>query len=109
MLARAERVAQAKSATSVVELVREPSSPKPKARRKAFPDHLPRVRTIFDLKPEQKLCCGKEMSPMDEETTREFERVEISVVHEIVRKKYCCRTCQEHVKVAAGPDRVIDK
>ncbi len=46
---------------------------------------------------------------MGEETTRELERVEISVVHEIVRKKYCCRTCHEHVKVAASPDRVIDK
>ena len=109
ILAQAERVAQAQSVTSAVELMREPSSPKPKARRKAFPEHLPRVRTIFDLKPEQKQCCGKEMSPMGEEITRELERVELSIVHEIVRKKYCCRTCQEHVKVAPGPDRVIDK
>ncbi|MSP16704.1 MAG: hypothetical protein EXR73_08875, partial [Myxococcales bacterium] len=38
-----------------------------------------------------------------------MERVELSIVHEIVRKRCCCRACQERVKVAPGPDRVIDK
>jgi len=89
--------------------LREETAKKTAARRKQFPSHLPRVQSIFDLKPEQKRCCGVEMKPMGEEVTRELERVEVAIVHEIVRKKYCCRECQEHVKIAAGPDRVIDK
>lgn len=49
------------------------------------------------------------MTPMGSEVTRELERVEMSIVHEVVRQKYCCRKCQEHVKVAPGPERVIEK
>jgi transposase len=109
LIAQAEQIAQQQSVAATVELVREATPPKPKARRKQFADALPRVRSIFDLKAEQKNCCEREMVPMGEEVTRELERVEISIVHEIVRKKYCCRACQEHVKIAAGPDRVIDK
>jgi len=109
LIAQAEAIAQEKSVATTVALLREETAKRPAARRKQFPSHLPRVQSIFDLKPEQKRCCGVEMKPMGEEVTRELERVEVAIVHEIVRKKYCCRECQEHVKIAAGPDRVIDK
>jgi transposase len=109
LIAQAEQIAQQKSVATTVELVRDATPAKRNARRKSFPSHLPRVQTILDLKPEQRICCGSEMKPMGEEITRELERVEIAIVHEFVRKKYCCRVCQEHVKIASGPDRVIDK
>jgi transposase len=41
-----------------------------------------------------------------EETSKELE---LTLVHEIARKKYACRSCEEGVKTAAGPDRVIEK
>ena len=44
-----------------------------------------------------------------EELTKELERLEISIVHEIARKKYACKICASGVKIAPGPDRVIDK
>ena len=46
---------------------------------------------------------------MGEETTRELERLETAVVHEIRRAKYACRQCGEGVQTAPGPDRVIEK
>jgi len=83
---------------------------KKKGRRSKFPDHLPVLRTTFELKGEDLVCpCSGTLEAMGEERSKELERVEFSLVHEIVRVKYCCRTCQEHVVTAPGPDRVIDK
>jgi len=109
IVAQAERIREQHSVETTVAMKREGSAQAPKARRKSFPDHLPRVQTIVDLKPEERICCGREMAAMGAEVTRELERVETAIVHEIVRKKYCCRVCQEHVKLAPGPVRVIDK
>ena len=44
-----------------------------------------------------------------EEISRELERVETTVVHEIVRKKYSCRKCQEGVVTAPWRGKVIEK
>jgi transposase len=35
--------------------------------------------------------------------------LEICVLHESARKKYACKSCQEVVRTAKGPERVIDK
>ncbi len=81
-----------------------------KGRRSQFPDHLPVLRTTFELDEAQRSCdCGGHLEPMGEETSKELERVEFSLVHEIVRVKYCCRACQEKVVTAPGPARVIDR
>lgn len=82
-----------------------------KGRRASFPEHLPVVRTTFELPDTEKTCscCGKPLHEIGEEVTKELERVEITVVHEIARKKYSCRGCQVGVKTASGPDRVIDR
>jgi transposase len=79
-------------------------------RRKEFPEDLPRFRTVFQLEPEQRRCrCGAQLVEFGRETSKELERIETCVVHEIVRKKYCCRACQATVVLAPGPARVIDK
>jgi transposase len=79
-------------------------------RRATFPTHLMRLRTQFELPEGQRACsCGGTLEPMGEEVSCELERIEFSVVHEMVRVKYCCRSCQERVVTAPGPDRVIDK
>jgi transposase len=110
LIAQVERLRRERQdATATVEVVREAQEPKRKARRKAFPDHLPRVKTVCQILPEERICCGQPMAAMGSEVTREQERVEMSIVHEIVRQKYYCRKCQEHVKVAPGPERVIEK
>lgn len=106
----AERTAEEKRARATLEVTSGDPTKRRHGRRAKFPDHLPRVRTTYDLPQEEKRCvCGEELSEIGEEVTRELERVETMVVHEIARKKYACRKCEGNVRIAPGPDRVIDK
>jgi transposase len=105
----AERLADEKQVVGAVEL-RSAGQPRVPKRRKHFPPHLPVFRTTCELPPEQLACaCGATFEKFGDEVTRELERLEISVVHEIARGKYACKRCQCGVKIAPGPDRVIDK
>jgi transposase len=106
----ADRTAEETHARATLEVRPGDPSKKRHGRRAKFPDHLPRVRTTYDLPEEEKRCaCGEELSEIGEEVTRELERVETAVVHEIARKKYACRKCEGNVRIAPGPDRVIEK
>jgi transposase len=105
----AERVADEKHVQGAVEIKSDGSTKTPK-RRKHFPPHLPVIRSTFELLSDQRRCaCGHELHEIGEELTKELERLEIAVVHEIARKKYACKVCEGNVRIAAGPDRVIDK
>jgi len=105
----AERVADEQQVQGAVEIREQGQSKRPK-RRKHFPPHLPVIRSTFELPIEQRRCsCGRDLSEIGEDITRELERLEISVVHEIARKKYACGACESGVRIAPGPDRVIDK
>lgn len=105
----AERVADEKRVEGVVETRQSETKAVPK-RRKHFPPHLPVVRTTFELPADQLGCaCGATLEKIGEDVTKELERLEIAVVHEIARTKYACKSCACGVKTAPGPDRVIDK
>lgn len=78
-------------------------------RRSQFPAHLPRVRTTIEVPESDRICCGAPMESMGVELTRELERIELSIVHEIARTKYCCRRCQGQVLTAPGPLRPLPK
>ena len=79
-------------------------------RRGEFPEHLPVVRTVCELKEEDRRCaCGGELQAFGEELSRELERIETTIVHEIARKKYACTTCREGVVTAPWRGKVIDK
>ena len=105
----AERVADEKRVEGVVE-IRQPQTKAVPKRRKHFPPHLPVVRTTFELPMDQRGCaCGATLEKIGEDVTKELERLEIAVVHEIARTKYACKSCACGVKTAPGPDRVIDK
>lgn len=82
-----------------------------KGRRSEFPDHLPVLRTEFELSGAGRDCkngCGQ-MKRIGEEARKELERIEFSLVHEIVTAKYACEDCHDGVVTAPGPARVIDK
>lgn len=105
----AERIADEKKVAGNIE-IRSVGQAKTPRRRKHFPPHLPVIRTTFELDVDRRRCsCGQELSEIGEELSKELERLEISVVHEIARKKYACKRCETGVKIAPGPDRVIDK
>jgi transposase len=78
-------------------------------RRSQFPEHLPRVRTTIEVSEADRMCCGKPMEAMGFELSKELERVEVAIVHEIARTKYCCRTCQMAVLTAPAPVRPFPK
>lgn len=87
-----------------------PSTPRRRGRRSAFPPHLPVVRSTFRLPESARACsCGHALAEMGEEVTRELERVELSIVHEIARVKYACPCCKDRVVTAPGPARVVEK
>ena len=106
--AEAARLAEQYPVVATVE-VHAHTRPK-KGRRSTFPEHLPTVRTVCELKEEDRTCaCGGTLKEFGEETSRELERVETTVVHEIARKKYSCATCKEGVVTAPWRGRVIEK
>ena len=105
----AERIADEKRVAGRVEIRSQGQAKRPR-RRKRFPSHLPVIRTTYELTEDERSCsCGHTLSEIGEEVSRELERLEIAVVHEISRKKYACKRCEMGVRVASSPDRVIDK
>lgn len=106
--AEAARLAEQCQVTATVE-VRAHVRPR-KGRRSAFPAHLPVVRTVCELREEDRTCaCGGALRPFGEEVSRELERVETAVVHEIARTKYACASCREGVVTAPWRGKVIEK
>lgn len=116
ILEAAERVADATGQTGEVEVVKlppddDPASKRKKGgRRKRYPSNAPVYRTTYELPESERTCsCGEALSVIGEEVSRELERLELTAIHEIARKKYACKRCEETVRTAAGPPRVIDK
>lgn len=106
--AEAERLAAEHKVVATVEV---PAHTRTRAKRRGeFPAHLPVVRTVSELKDEDRVCaCGGALEAFGEETSRELERIETTIVHELVRKKYACATCREGVVTAPWRGKVIDK
>jgi len=111
LVAEAERTAHAKQVQGEIILTAPKRAPKRGGRRTRFPDHLPRITTRYELEDAARSCahCGGELHEIGEEKTRELERLETAIMHEIRRAKYACRGCTDGVTTAPGPDRVIDK
>lgn len=109
LLDQAQRTADATGATGTIEVLVAGHRRRRSARRATFPEHLPVVRTTYELPEDQRTCCGRPMKAIGHETSRQLERIEVTLVHEIARTKYACRTCEEKVVTAPGPERVIDK
>lgn len=111
LLAEAEHTAVVKRVQGELLLEAPRESAPRKGRRSTFPDHLPRVTTAYELESGDCVCerCGGALHQIGEETTRELERLETAILHEIRRAKYACRGCGEGVKTAPGPDRAIEK
>ncbi len=106
--AEAERLAEQYRVVATVEV---PAHTRTKSKRRGeFPAHLPFVRTVCELKDDDLVCaCGGALKEFGEETSRELERIETAIVHEIARKKYSCAKCHEGVVTAPWRGKVIDK
>ena len=112
LVEEAERTAEATGAHGTIEITQPAPGRKPSKRRQKLPSHLPRVRTTYELSEEQLRCgcgCGCQMQEIGEDVSSELVRVELTVVHEIAKKRYGCRQCGGAARTAQGPARVIDK
>jgi len=110
LVEEADRTAEKTGAHGSIEITPPKPDRKPSKRRQKLPAHLPKVRTTYELPAEQCVCaCGGAMHEIGEDVSSELLRVELTLVHEIAKKKYACRTCESAVRTAPGPDRVIDK
>ncbi|MFQ5506896.1 MAG: IS66 family transposase [Planctomycetota bacterium] len=110
VIAEAARQAETHGTDATVEVVQHRRTKRKGGRRRDFPEHLPRVRTVIELAEDERTCsCGGELKEFSEEVTRELERLETALVHETVRKKYCCPKCQEKVTTAPWRGKVIEK
>lgn len=108
LAAEASRLAEQHAVAATVQVA--PHTRVKKGRRSSFPEHLPVVRTVSELKPDERTCaCGGELKEFGEEVSRELERVETTVVHEMARKKYACSSCKQGVVTAPWRGKVIDK
>ena len=106
--AEAERLAAEHRVVATVEVPAHTRTVR--KRRGEFPDHLPVVRTVCELQDEDRVCaCGGTLEPFGEEVSRELERIETAIVHEIARTKYACAQCHEGVVTAPWRGKVIDK
>ena len=110
LVEEADRTAEKTGAHGTIEITPPKSDRKPSKRRQKLPSHLHKVRTTYELPEDQLLCeCGCLMQEINEDVSSELLRVELTIVHEIARKKYGCKKCGGTARTAPGPDRVIEK
>ena len=90
----------------------ESELPRRRARRRRPRKELPRVRIDHELPPEERTClhCQGEMTRFSERVSELLELVpamfRVQEHHQFV---YGCASCKEGVKVAPGPDKLIEK
>lgn len=91
--------------------------PAPPARRKGHgrgkpAAHLPRVRRVHELPPDQCQCaeCQGALQPFGEEVSEQLNYLPPRYyVTEHVRLKYACPACQGHVVTAPAPSKPLGK
>lgn len=110
----AQQAADEANSKTTVDLTRLPRDPKAKkqkrSRRKKFPSDAPVVTTRVELPEEDRHCsCGCELHEIGVESSRELERIELTIIHQIDRVKYACRNCEEGVRSAKYRGKVIEK
>ena len=80
--------------------------------RKPLPDHLPREEVIIDLLEAEKIC-EKDNSPLKEIGAEVSEALDIipakMKVIRTIRKKYACPCCEETIKTAKLPEKILPK
>ena len=80
--------------------------------RQTLPENLPRVPVIIELTEHERACpgCGGLRAHFDDEISEQLDYVPASLfVRQFIRRKYACRSCQEHVAIPPKPPQPIDK
>jgi transposase len=89
--------------------------PRPNANhkgRKPLPEDLPRDTVEIEPSEDEKVCpdCHQEKQRIGEEVTEKLDYIPASIrVKRIVRPKFACKHCENHVSIAELPPMAIDK
>lgn len=91
---------------------RAPAKKRPRGGRVALPPELPRTEVVHELDDTERLCAedGNELKVIGEEISEELHVVPARVeVIRHVRRKYACPSCEENVKTAPAPAKLLPK
>jgi transposase len=79
--------------------------------RKALPKELPRIDVIHELLEAQRRCPeGHELNVIGEEVSEQLDIIPAKIqVLRHIKKKYACRCCEAHVRMAQAPLQPIPK
>jgi len=86
-----------------------PRKRRPHPGRRTIPAELPSKVTVHDLPEADRACpgCGKERVAIGHEKTRRLEFKPADFYQDVhLRTKYACRSCEDHVQTAPGPNIV---
>jgi len=80
--------------------------------RRPIPKHFPRETITYELSAEERRCscCGQLRTEIGRERSEQLEYLPARykvLIHE--RVKYACKSCQEHVAIAAPPPKPVAK
>jgi transposase len=108
----AQASAEPQPAEAMPEDRRTPARTWRRCGRRALPEHLPRERITLELSEQERACpgFGRLRLPFGEEVSEQLESMPAALfVRQFVRRKYACRSCREHVAIAAKPPQTTDK
>ena len=91
---------------------RAPAKKRSRGGRVALPPELPRTEVVHELDDTERLCAedGNELKVIGEEISEELHVVPARVeVIRHVRRKYACPSCEENVKTAPAPAKLLPK
>lgn len=80
--------------------------------RKPFPNDLPREEVIIDLLESEKVCekDGTLLKEIGSEVSEQLDVIPAQIkVIRTIRKKYVCPCCEETIKTAALPEKILPK
>lgn len=80
--------------------------------RKALPDHLPREEVVIDLLESEKICekDGTALKEIGSEVSEQLDIIPARMkVIRTIRKKYACPCCEDTVKTAKLPGKILPK
>lgn len=94
------------------EEIEVPAYKRRRPKRKPLPDHLPREEVILDLAEEEKVCekDGTRLKEIGSDISEQLDIVPAQMkVIRTIRKKYACPCCEETVKTAELPEKILPK
>src|SRR3954451_19867062 len=102
----AARHAQAEEAAPAAKTAR---TAKRRVNRGSLPAHLPRVETLVDVASPVCPCCSGSLHRIGEDVSERLDIVPAQVRVLVIRRpKYACRACEDGVRQAPAPARLIE-